>query len=104
MIADRRRQAHYQKVTYEREVGDSDDIFMNDVEEFERQFRPNSSPQAIHGSNAASGLILPSEADPEQLYEAYLADIQAQADEDEEFEKEFEDIDPQTLADVLGRQ
>lgn len=100
-MEERRRQAHYEKMTYEREFGDSDDVFMDDVEQFEQQFTATTGSQ--EATNRPSNSQIPAEEDPEKLYEAYLPDIQSQADEDE-FENEFEDIDPRTLAEMLDRQ
>jgi hypothetical protein len=101
MMEERRRQAHYEKMTYEREFGDSDDVFMDDVEQFEQQFTATGSQQA---TDIPSSSQIPAEEDPEKLYEAYLPDIQSQAEEEDEFENEFEDIDPRTLAEMLDRQ
>jgi hypothetical protein len=44
------------------------------------------------------------EEDPERIYQAYMAALEAQGEEEEEdeFEQEFEDIDPQTLRTVLA--
>jgi len=104
MIEERRRMAHTSRVTYEREFGDSDDIHMGDVEGLERQFAGSASQQTT--SSSTGGVpeeILTLEEDPERIYQAYMAALEAQGEEEEEdeFEREFEDIDPQTLAAML---
>jgi hypothetical protein len=119
MIEERRRLDHQRRLAYEQEFGDSDDVFMGDVDELEKEFA-NPSTQSIL---APPSQIVPradpttasftqdafgddddddeDEANPEKLYQAYLPDLRRVEEDEDEFEKEFEDIDPQTLANLL---
>jgi hypothetical protein len=105
MMEERRRMAHTSRVTYEREFGDSDDIHMGDVEGLERQFAGSASQQSTSGYTGGvpdEGIAL--EEDPERIYQAYMAALEGRGGEEEEdeFEQEFEDIDPQTLEAMLA--
>jgi hypothetical protein len=105
MIEERRRLAHTSRLTYEREFGDSDDIHMGDVEGLENQFVGSASQQTASGSTGGvPDEILTFEEDPERIYQAYMAALEAQEGEEgeDEFEQEFEDIDPQTLEAMLA--
>lgn len=103
MIEERRKLAHNARLTYEREYGDSDDIHMEDVEGLEQEFAGPHSQQISSASMAgAPDDILALEEDPERIYHAYMAALESQAGvEDDEFEEEFEDIDPQALEAML---
>ena len=100
MIEERRKLAHNARLTYEREVGDSDDIHMEDVEGLEQEF---AGPHSQQTSSGAPDDILALEEDPERIYHAYMAALESQGvAEEDEFEEEFEDIDPQALEAMLA--
>lgn len=97
MIEERKRAAYQARLTYEREFGSSDDIYLQDLEELENEFSSHA------GENSATGpsqdeLARMAVEDPEAMYEAYLPDI---GHNEDEFEEEFEDIDPKTLAELM---
>lgn len=112
MVEERRKLAHQSNVAYETTFGESDDIHMEDIEQVERQFTGE-----IEDANL-------DEYDPAAEYEAYLADLQAQVVAQtgdlgidrrsqtlghlpsggvDEFESEFNKLDPATLAAILDR-
>ena len=115
MVEERRKFAHQSRVAYERTFGESDDIHMEDIEQVEQRFT----------GDVVQGAML-DEQDPAAEYEAYLADLQAQAAaqaaavqgvdgrsqvlpqqsgmQDDDFESEFDKLDPATLAAILDRQ
>lgn len=101
MLEERRKMAHNTRLTYEREVGDDDDIHMEDVEGLEQQFA-GSEPTTSGSTVGAPEEVLALEEDPERIYNAYIAALAAQENEEaDEFEEEFEDIDPQALEAML---
>jgi len=106
MIEERRRLAHASRLSYEHEFGDSDDILMGDVEGLEQQFTGSASQQTASGP-AEDDLdeMTTFEEDPERIYHAYMAALGVQGaeeEEEDEFEREFEDIDPQVLERMLA--
>lgn len=94
MIEERKRVAYQARLAYEREFGSSDDIFLDD---FDDELTGNGQSQVGPDDDMIEI------DDPEALYEAYRLDLENQDGGDEdEFEQEFEDIDPKTLAELIG--
>ncbi|KAG8807183.1 hypothetical protein FRC17_004608 [Serendipita sp. 399] len=113
MLEERKKLQHQSKVNYEQQFGDSDDIYMEDVDTLEQEFTaPLQSGSLSQGVDAP----LEDEEIAAQMYEAYVAELQSQgqsqdaghsssltkAHHSDEFEDEFDDIDPQILASIVG--
>lgn len=98
MIEERRKLAHHSRISYEREIGDPDDIYMEDVEGLEQEFAGSGSQQGVSApTSGESEEVAALEEDPERIYQAYMAALAAQEQEEDEFEEEFDDIDPKVL-------
>ncbi|CAG8712569.1 13286_t:CDS:2 [Acaulospora colombiana] len=101
MIEERRRLDHQRRLAYEREFGDSDDVFMEDLDALEKELA-NPSSQSIL---APPSQVVP-RADPSTA--SFTQD--AFGDDDDEDEANLEEIkpasnacDPSTLAKAVSK-
>ncbi|KAG8769062.1 hypothetical protein FRC15_004798 [Serendipita sp. 397] len=113
MLEERRKLYHQSKINYEQQFGDSDDVHMGDVDALEEEFTAPLGPDTL---SQLAPPLLEDEEKVAQLYEAYMEELQTQEQntvferqssptkthQSDEFDDEFDDIDPQILSSILG--